>query len=139
MNKGQVSFDLIIAIVFTAIFFSGLFFLADDIVALQTDLAVRAQLKEIALNSSQLISAGQTLNTSDIWAANNTSFSLNYSVPEILVPGEENIEKCIVGIDTAQGTVTVSFRGISETANFVPTTLSVTNNVKCGEILTVSE
>jgi len=129
MHRGQISFDLIMAILFALVFFSAFSVLGTQIVELQKDTAIRLQLKQIALDSSQIISSAKSLENSD-------SFLLSYDIPKIIVPGESKYKKCSVSI--SGGTVTASFGNIQETSAYSePLGASIPSQIDCGKTLEV--
>ncbi|MDD5148772.1 MAG: hypothetical protein PHH08_04890 [Candidatus ainarchaeum sp.] len=140
LNKnGQSSLDFIIAIIFAIIFFQSFVLISGQARAMQEDIAIRAQLKGIAANAAEAVSAAQALNEP------NANFIIEYKTPK--VASFTRPKACTITITTvpAPGLSTAGAKldtDPAETAGFVlPSGITINNSapLECGETITIAK
>ncbi|MDD5162822.1 MAG: hypothetical protein PHD95_01295 [Candidatus ainarchaeum sp.] len=137
-NRGQSSFDFLIAIVFAIIFFQAFSVISGQVIALQEETAIRAQTKEIALNTALIISASQALNE------RNADFEIAYQTPKVKTLGDAPGECTItvtasevqvkLGTDPPEKAALIQPSGIKINNNFTPAVLQL----NCGETISIT-
>ena len=90
MQKGQVSFDLILAVMVALIFIAGLQVISHSLEAVNTRAAVRSQEKLIAMEIYKIASSSRALQ--------DGSFTIEYKTRGIIVPGKEYLEQCTIDL-----------------------------------------
>ena len=95
MQKGQVSFDLILAVIVALIFIAGLQVVSGNLKEVNTRASVRNQEKLIAMDIYRIASSSRALQ--------DGSFTVEYKTPKIIVPGKDLPEACTINLSA--GTV----------------------------------
>ena len=149
-SNGQISLDIIIAILFAMIFFNSLAVLSEETTKLQQETAIRMQLKQIAIEIPKAVLAAKALDEDPAGTEGNSGFLLNYEIPKITVPGNNTPEECTIAIDQTEKTVSVSVvidsKTITESIGIeaeqdlwrLPNASQNTVPLKCGETLSLS-
>ncbi len=137
MQKGQLSFDFILALIMITILaqvivgFSGQFRATQDIIT------IRAQEKQIALGLARIIDYKKTVDP-------GASSQITYKIPEIYVGGTGALETipCTISVENTEITVTVDDSDYDKLAEPVSLEIKTANTVgshsySCGEIITI--
>jgi hypothetical protein len=135
MQKGQISFDLILAITVALIFIGGIQTLNQQMGGMQRHSAVKNQEKLIALQVHNVISTAKTLSDAD-------DLTVSFKTKKLLVPGGQFLEECLIDLGTNK---------ISYTLDGVPVVVNIPDygdttgltlpagQIHCGELLTITE
>jgi sensor histidine kinase regulating citrate/malate metabolism len=132
-NKGQSSFDFIIAIIFAIIFFQAFSIISDQIITMQEETAIRAQTKEIALNTAAIISASQALNETE------ASFEIAYKTA-VVKTLTDRPKDCKISITASEVQVKLDIDP-PETAVFMkPAGITINKaELNCGDTINISK
>lgn len=93
MQKGQVSFDFILAIIVALIFIGGMQLLNVQMQQAQKESVVRIQEKAIALNLYRAIAISHALKDAD-------GMEVNYKTGRLIVPEEGALQACAIDLDS---------------------------------------
>ncbi len=132
MQKGQVSFDFILAIIVALIFIGGMQLLNAEMQEMQKAAAVRNQEKLIALELYRIISTASALGDAD-------NLEIQYKTQKILVPEERTLQEC--SIDLSAGEISYNLDGETirvDIPEFNDAGLTRSDQIDCGDILEIS-
>ncbi len=127
--KGQMSFDLIFALLFAMILISSITMITQNISEQQHDNTIKTQLKKISLEVARIILLTKTIEQYD-------DYEIQYYIPKIIEPGKRTPLDCEIKINQTQ--VTVTSGTINETT---PIKLDTNPNLtfNCGEKMRLSK
>ena len=132
MQKGQVSFDLILAIIVALIFVGGIHTLNNQMEGAQRHSAVKNQEKLMALQIHNVVSAAKTMSETD-------GLIVTFQTKKLLVPGDQFLGECFIdlGANTISypldgAPVVVDIPDYGDTSGF-----SIPASVVCGEALVI--
>ena len=135
MQKGQISFDLILAITVALIFIGGIQALNQQMDGMQRHSAVKNQEKLIALQVHRLVSTAKTLSDAD-------DLTVSFKTKKMLVPGEQSLGDCVIDFSTNE--ISYSLDGVPVVVN-IPDYGDTTGltlpaaPINCGELITITE
>jgi hypothetical protein len=134
MQRGQVSFDFILAIIVALIFIGGVQALGGQMEEMQSMAAVRNQEKIIALNVYRLVSTASALEDAD-------RLDVSYGTGKLLVHGEKALQQCTIQLTTTPPQINYALDGAIVSVEIpTPNTsgLNLPDAVGCGETITIS-
>jgi len=132
MRRGQISFDLILAIIIALVFIGGMQLINTQMQEMQKHSAVMGQEKIIALELHRLISVASTLSDAD-------RLEISYGTRRIIVPEEALLQPCDISLSA--GTVSYVLEGqiiSAEIPEFQSTGISIPSTLQCGEMLVIN-
>lgn len=106
MKKGQISFDLMFAVISIMLFAQSLNVLAGQMELNQNIISIRTQAKQTA-NGLAVFAQGMNSISNDA----DASISVSYKIPKIIISKEEELENCSVSIGDSTIAVTVTYAG----------------------------
>ncbi|MDP6671126.1 MAG: hypothetical protein QGI60_04905 [archaeon] len=134
MQKGQVSFDLILAIIVALIFIGSIQVVNQEMDVLQKYSAVKNQEKLMALQIYGVVSTAKTLSDAD-------NLTINFKTKKLLVPGAQVLEECLIDFVTNtisytldETDVSVDIPDYGDTSGLILPTPQIT----CGEVITIT-
>ncbi len=147
--RGQISFDIIFAIIIAFIAVSSIVIVNGEITKMQTQASVRQQLDGIGTGLASVISASEILNDA-------SSAAILIPVPKLMVVGERRTQACditiaggqitleydIIDIETGLAVDPLTGRSTVVTVQKdfkVPAGMTVPASVKCGETLAITK
>tara|TARA_Y100000310_G_scaffold345396_1_gene464439 strand:- start:5367 stop:5780 length:414 start_codon:yes stop_codon:yes gene_type:complete len=135
MQKGQVSFDLILTVIIALIFIGGMQVLNSQMQDSQKVAAVRGQERLIGLHLFHFVANASSLSDAD-------DLEINYTTRKIIVPEESLRQECTVNLENEK--IDYNLNGVDVIVDMVGLKTTgiesdVPNNVKCGEVLTISK
>ncbi|MBN2127437.1 MAG: hypothetical protein JW703_03525 [Candidatus Diapherotrites archaeon] len=122
MNKGQISFDFIFALLVAISLISALAVITQDIAEQQKNASITAQAKKISLEVARIVSLKETIEDYD--------YTLSYYIPKINVPGERIQMDCEINV--AGNSVTVTAGSITASTPIQRNGLSNPLTFNCG-------
>ena len=133
MQKGQISFDFILAVIVALIFVGGMLLVNDQIVETQKAAAVRNQERAIAIQLHSIISSSTALSDADY-------FEVKYKIPKLLVPEEQELQECNIDLDsrTVEYTLQESGETISVEIPEFAAAGAMPGQINCGDVLTIT-
>jgi hypothetical protein len=143
MQKGQVSFDLILAIIVALIFIGGIQLLNTQMQQMQKESAVKIQERAIALNLYRAIASAHALR--------DGYMEVNYKTERLIVPEESALQPCTIDLDSeniaSQATQMQITAGYSldgdmvdwQTSSFNDSGLDVPAQLGCGDTIAITK
>jgi uncharacterized protein (UPF0333 family) len=98
MNKGQISFDFIFALIAVIVLISTITLITQSISENQTNSAIYSQAKKISLETARIISLTETIQQYD--------YEIEYFIPKIIVPGQNIPLNCEITVNSNKVKVT---------------------------------
>ena len=134
MNRGQISFDFMIAIMAALIFVAALQGIAAAMQQSQSGISIRNQETAIAYSISELITNSAAFSDAD-------NFSVEYKIPYLRVFGKSEPQNCSISVSS--GSIIVSYSGeegvFTQSIDIaVPAGVDAMGQTYCGETLSIS-
>ncbi|MCX6799068.1 MAG: hypothetical protein NTW59_03170 [Candidatus Diapherotrites archaeon] len=92
MSKGQISLDLLLAIIFALVILVGLNAVSEQATAMQKAVSVRQQLHATGMNVASALSTAAALNDGE------SGTTVAITPPLLAVPGEARLQQCDIKI-----------------------------------------
>ena len=113
MDKGQISLDFLLAIIFALVILVGLNAVSEQATAMQKAVSVRQQLHATGMNVVSVLSTSEVLNGSP---AGTTVVGIT---PQLLaVPDETGLQQCGIVIDSVNSKLLLSYSTVEEGISF---------------------
>lgn len=140
MQKGQVSFDFILAIIVALVFIGGIQVLNQQMKDVQRYSAVKNQERLMALQIHGVVSTAKTLSDAEY-------LTVTFQTKKLLVPGEQFLEEC--SIDFTNKTISYTLNeGMPDEEEILvdipdygdTAGLSLPSApIRCGELITITQ
>jgi hypothetical protein len=136
MRRGQVSIDMLLAVITFLVILSLMQPVINNTAQLALDNAVLTQEKEIAAAIAEMIAVSKSLSTV---SANGTA-QLDFNVPMLYIPGKLMPMDCNIFITDENVTVSTTFEGriLSQSVAYRASGANHPNTARCGEPITIS-
>ncbi len=132
--KGQVSLELILAVIVAVMAGSAFSLVGTEIIDMQREASVRHQLDGIGTSLASAISNTALLNDGD-------TVSVSVSIPMIAVVGTGSLQSCtiVIGGGLGVGTMTLTHDTVTVTKNYVdPAGMTLPGQAVCGGTMTIT-